>query len=256
MMHSTGSGGGDRGTFQQLDDEQQMPMSFTDTDSTDNLTIATGSSRRRLGFGAMLFLVFLSIAGVSLWIMRSMGSTSGVAAPSEANKVVESFLSERAKAPTTKLPADLLNTDGYTALQVKREELRKNPFVLAGVPASEPDPVRQTGTALITPSNPTATEAPAAPRDDRGQRATQWSAEVDKAAATLKVGSTLIGATPAGSMVSVNGRVLRVGDRLDLSKPPMAFVVAEITTEGAGFTARSEALGAERTVFVKVNQKE
>ncbi|MCE2883200.1 MAG: hypothetical protein LW636_12715 [Planctomycetaceae bacterium] len=256
MMHSTGSGGGERGTFQQLDDEQQMPMSFTDTDAADNLTIATGSSRRRIGFGAMLFLVFLAIAGVSLWVMRSMGSSSGVAAPSEANKVVESFLSERAKAPSTKLPADLLNTDGYTALQVKRDELRKNPFVLAGVPAPEPEPARQTGIAVITPTTPEVPSAPVAPRDDRGQRAAQWSSEVEKAAATLKVGSTLIGATPAGSMVSVNGRVLRVGDRLDSTKPPMAFVVAEITTEGAGFTARSEALGAERTVFVKVNQKE
>lgn len=249
--------GGERGSFQPVDDEQQMPMSYTDADAGDNLTIATGGSRRRLGFGVMLFLVFLAIAAVSLYVMRSIGSSGGVAPPSDANKMVETFLTERAKAAEVKLPPDLLNTDGYTALQVKAEELRKNPFVLSGVP----QPERPVSTALITPTTPAPTgEQPAAPvaapRDDRGQRAAQWATEVDKAAAAIKLGSTLIGATPAGSMVSVNGRVLRVGDKLDLAKPAMSFVVTEITTEGAGFIARNEAIGAERTVFVRVSQKE
>lgn len=256
MSNMPGSGR-DGGSFQSLDEEQQMPLSYTDTDGADNLTIATGGSRRRLGFGVMLFLVFLAIAAVSLYVMRSIGSSSGVAAPSDANKLVETFLTERTKTPEVKLPPDLLNTDGYTALQVKTEELRKNPFVLAGVP----QPERPASTALITPTTTAATgeqpQAPvAAPRDDRGQRAAQWAGEVDKAVAGIKLGSTLIGATPAGSMVSVNGRVLRVGDRLDLAKPTMTFVVTEITTEGAGFMARNEAIGAERTVFVRVNQKE
>jgi len=111
------------------EEARQMPLSFDD--GGESLSLPTATRRRRPGVGAVVFGAVAVVAAGSLFSMRAIGRAGAAEnAPSEAGKLVETFLKERAQAkagaPDAKL--DILDTEGVTALQIAKEDLHKDPF--------------------------------------------------------------------------------------------------------------------------------
>lgn len=232
------------GKFEEPD---TVPLSY---DADDGLSIETTPERRNLGLTTVLLLAVLVVAGVSIVTMRSMGGGDGTTA-GESGKVVDDFLKARTSGkPAEALPVNLLDTDSYSALQIKRDDLRKNPFVLAG--GQQPQqPLQPSGAGASSPAAPAATPVV---RDDRPLRISAWEAEVEKAAAGIKVQSTMTGARADQGMANVNGKVLRPGEMLSLPKSPIVYIVREITSDGVVFEVVNEEYRHARRVTVNVNR--
>lgn len=229
------------GKFEEPD---TIPLSY---DTDDGLSIETTPVRRNLGLTTVLLLAVFVVAGVSIVLMRSMGGGGGTTA-GESGKVVDDFLKARTAAkPAEPLPANLLDTDSYSALQIKRDDLRKNPFVLAGAQ----QPLQPVSADTSSPAAPVATPVV---RDERPMRISAWEAEVEKAAAGIKVQSTITGARPDQGMANVNGKVLRPGEMLSLPKSPIVYIVREITSDGVVFEVVNEEYRHARRVTVNVNR--
>lgn len=242
-MSGTNSGQRTPGKFEEPDD---VPMSFDAND--DGLAIETTPERKKMGLTTILLLAVVVVGAVSLYFMRAIGG-SGDASATASNKVVEDFLKARtAAAAPQEAPKNLLDTDGYAALQIKRDELRKNPFVIASAPPPVA-PVAQSPSS--SPQQPA--QAPVV-RDERPTRIGAWEAEVEKNAAGIKVQSTITGARPDQGMANVNGKVLRPGDMLTLPKSALVYIVREIASDGVVFEVVNEEYRHARRVTVNVNR--
>ncbi|MFM7135138.1 MAG: hypothetical protein ACKO0W_12585 [Planctomycetota bacterium] len=230
------------GKFEEPDN---VPLSY---DADDGLSIETTPVRRNLGLTTLLLVSVVLVAIISVAFMRTVGSGGGTNA-GESGKVVDDFLKARTAAkPAEALPANLLDTDGYAKLQIQRDDLRKNPFVLASAQQPlQPVATNPGGTEPATPAVP-------AVRDDRPMRISAWEAEVEKAAAGIKVQSTITGSRPDQGMANINGKVLRPGEMLSLPKSPIVYIVREISSDGVVFEVVNEEYRHSRRVTVNVNR--
>jgi len=227
------------------DEERQMPLSFED--GKESITVAAGSGRRKLGFGAMLFGGVAAIAVVSLFSMRAIGRAGAAdIPPSEAGALVDTFLKEREGRKDEALRADLLDADGYMKLQIARDELHKNPFIIPGEEMVLQ--VKPSGTATKVES-PTAT--PDA-EDPRPQRGIGWEASCAAAAGMVQVQSAMVSSNPANSMAFVNGQVLRVGETLTINGSNIVFTIKEVAKDGIMLRAWNEEIQREALFRVTV----
>lgn len=225
------------------DEERSIPLSFED--SSESLSVAQTAARRRFGFGSLVLASVAVVAVVSLFSMRTIGrSGAAVIEQSDAGKLVETFLKEQG---TTKkadgLPADLLDSEAYAALRIERDELTKDPFVLAGETVVTVDPVSggDTTPAVVGES----------PEARRAAQIEGWNAIIDAGTAEIRVQSVMFSARGA-SVASVNGKLLKVGDTLTTLKTEMEYRVDAIEQGTVRFRARHESLGVERTVTIPV----
>jgi hypothetical protein len=231
------------------EEARQMPLSFDD--GGESLSLPTATRRRRPGVGAVVFAVVAVGAAASLLSMRAIGRAGAAEnASSEAGKLVETFLKERSQAKAGKDDAklDLLDTDGVTALQIAKEDLRKDPFVLAG----EIGLMAGGSEAAPTGGVPTVASEPAPDRTEALKLA--WEYSVDEGAAGILVQSCLLSSNPANSMAHVNGQVLRMGDAIAVPNTTVIYEITEIGADGIVLRAENADLSHERLVRVLVRR--
>jgi hypothetical protein len=228
------------------EEARQMPLSFDD--GGESLSLPTATRRRRPGFGAVVFGAVAVAAVASLYSMRAIGRAGAAESPaSDAGKLVETFLKERSKDTGAKSAAklDLLDSDGVAALQIAREDLRKDPFVLAG----------ETGLVAGAPTTGEEGQATAAPTPDRAaELRAAWEYAVDEGAAGISVQSCLRSSVAANSMAHVNGQVLRTGDAIAVPNTTVIYEIVEIDSDGIVLRAENADLGHERLVRVLVRR--
>ncbi|MEY3027561.1 MAG: hypothetical protein ACO31E_06925 [Phycisphaerales bacterium] len=218
------------------DEARTMPLSFED--GTDAITVAPGAGRKRFGFGAVLFTSVAAIALVSLFSMRAIGRAGAAEIPpSEASTLVDSFLKEREGKGGVDLKADLLDADGYMKLQISREELQKNPFILMG----------EELVLQVVPGNNAVKVETSAPKfeDPRPARGMTWDAACSAAASSVHVQSAMVSSNPLNSMAHVNGQVLRVGETLAITGSNVVFTITEVHNDGIVLRAWNEELQRE-----------
>ncbi len=225
------------------DEARSIPLSFED--SSESLSVASTAARRRFGFGSLVFASVAVVAVVSLFSMRTIGqSGAAVIAQSDAGKLVETFLKEQGAAKQADgLPADLLDSEAYAALRIEKDELTKDPFVLAGETVVTIDPVTAGESAPIV-----AGESPEARRSAQIEG---WNTIIDAGTLEIRVQSVMYSARGA-SVTSVNGKLLKVGDTLTTLKTAVEYRVDAIEQGAVRFRARHETLGVERVVTVPV----
>jgi len=226
------------------DEERTTPLSFEE--SGEALNVASGPSKRRFGFGAMLFAGIAAVAVVSLFSMRTIARSGAAEMPqSDAGKLVESFLKEQGASKASEgLPADLLDSDAYASLRIEKEDLSKDPFILAGeqvVVNNEP----------VSGSPRTAASPTETPEQRRAAQMEGWNAIVDAGTIEIRVQSVMYSARGT-SVASVNGKLLKVGDMLTTVKTGLEYRVDAIGQGSVRFRARNAEFGVERTVEVAV----
>jgi len=227
------------------DEERQMPLSFED--GKEAITVAPGSGKKKLGFGAMLFGGVALIAVVSLFSMRAIGRAGAAdLPPSEAGALVDTFLKEREGRKDEALRADLLDADGYMRMQIARDELHKNPFIIPGE-----EMVLQVKPSVNATKVDSPSAAPAA-EDPRPQRGIGWEASCAAAAGMVQVQSAMVSSNPSNSMAFVNGQVLRVGETLTINGSNIMFTIKEVAKDGILLRAWNEELQREALFRVTV----
>lgn len=226
------------------EDERQMPLSFED--GKESITVAAGSSRRRFGFGTVLFTSVAVIAVVSLFSMRAIGRASASpGAGSDAETLVDKFLTEREGKSEGAFGSALLDVDGLTRNRIPAEELKKNPFILVGE-----EMVLQVNTA---PGTAMRIDMPTSSQDDGNRsRNLGWDSMCAVAAAQAHVQSAMVSSNPANSMAHVNGQVLRVGETLTVNGSNIVFTIKEITKDGIVLRAWNDDLQREATFRIAV----
>ena len=229
------------------DEDRQMPLSFED--GKEAITVAPGSGRKRLGFGAMLFGSVAVIAVVSLFSMRAIGR-AGAATPAETESeaLVDKFLTEREGKSEQALGSALLDVDGTMRTRIPTEDLKKNPFILMGE-----DPGSGSGPSKAMKVDGTET-APSPEPDMISPRNSTWDALCAAAARAAHVQSAMVSSNPANSMAHVNGQVLRVGETLSINGSTIVFTITEITKDGILLRAWNEDLQREAVFRVAVGK--
>lgn len=227
------------------DDQMSIPLSFED--GKEAITVAQGSSRRRLGFGALLFTSVAAIAVISLFSMRAIGRAG--AAPtvvSDAESLVEKFLNEREGKQGQSLSGGLLDVDGTLKTRIPTEELKKNPFILIG----------EEMVLSVRPSHAMKVvaegEKPPVDESPLGLRGSNWDALCAAAAAAVRVQSAMVSSNPSNSMAHINGQVLRIGETVTVNGSTAVFTIKEITKDGVLLRAWSDDLQREATFRVPV----
>ncbi len=214
--------------------------------SGEGMTITASATRRRFKFSTLALIGAAGASLVCLWSMRAVGRAGAAMPPTEAGKVVESFLKERGANLGAQGPVDISLLAAGSLLPA--EMLRKNPFVLEGRAQVGVMP-----TDVGTPGADAPTSPRAEPRVDvRVQNLSRWQDEVDRAASTIQVDMTLVSSRAASSLVSVNGHSMRVGDEFGVDASEVVFTVHQVDTESATFRAYHEELKHERLVTVPV----
>jgi len=235
----------DLSTGSPADEDRQMPLSFED--GKEAITVAPGSGKKKLGFGAMLFGGVALIAVVSLFSMRAIGRAGAAdLPPSEAGALVDTFLKEREGRKDEALRADLLDADGYMRMQIARDELHKNPFIIPGE-----EMVLQVKPSVNATKVDSPSAAPAA-EDPRPQRGIGWEASCAAAAGMVQVQSAMVSSNPSNSMAFVNGQVLRVGETLTINGSNIMFTIKEVAKDGILLRAWNEELQREALFRVTV----
>ena len=230
------------GAPQGADEERQMPLSFED--GKEAITVAAGSGRKRFGFGTVLFTSVAAIAVVSLFSMRAIGRAgAATTTESEAESLVDKFLTERSGKNEQALAGSLLDVEGSMKTRIPTEELRKNPFILLG----EDIGLQVKATPAMKVDTPTSTA-----EDGHGVRSSSWDALCVASAGSVKVQSAMVSSNPANSMAHVNGQVLRVGETLAINGSNIVFTIKEITKDGILLRAWNEDLQREATFRVPV----
>lgn len=201
--------------------------------------------RRRLG-GVLLFGAVMVAAFGSLWSMRAISRANATTgSPTEAGRLVESYLNERTKAegkPTTaELATAPLPIGGAEELQVPRERLARDPFAA---------PWRTTGRATVEQT------APAAPAADAAlSPVAAWEALVDQGARDFVVESILLAPNPAMSIVSMNGGVFRVGESVMFADQSVRYEIRAVDAGSVTLVAFNAELGHERVVRLLVREQ-
>ena len=221
-----------------------QPIDGASHESAD-LTVGGPRRRRRMGAGAMLFVVVAIAAFASLWSMRAIGRASAAnGESSEAGRLVESYLSEQSRSrglPSAReLSAAPLPVGNAEELQVSRERLTRDPFAAPWRAALVSD--SQAGGEMA--SNGTAT----ADASDAEARIAAWEALVDEGARDFVVGSVLIAPDPKHSIVSMNGGVFRVGECVMFPDRPIRFEIKSVESTAITLAAFNTELARERVV--------
>ncbi len=227
------------------DEERSMPLSFEE--SGESITVASGASRKRFGFGTMVFASVAAVAVVSLYSMRAIGhATASTDAPTDAGKMVDEFLN---RAPVNSAAKDLADDPLFmdaAAVRIERDELTKDPFVLIGE--------NTFGIAVGGSSVGMDAASSQDPAARRAMRVDGWIAVVEAGAADMRVQSVLVSARADMSMANVNGKVLVVGNTISSPGTHTEFTVTAIAAEGVSLRATDAELGCERTVMVPVKR--
>ncbi len=224
-------------------------------DAHGDFTVTSGSTRRRFGFGALVFLAVVVAAVASLWSMRAIGlSAADSSTQSEAGQLVEAFLKERApkaasgeKAATD--AAKPVALDSPRELRIPRKLLVRNPFGPRTADAASPV---EAGASAPRVAADAAAEAAAAAEAEREMRISEWEALVDDGARDFLIQSTLVAANPAASLVNMNGGVYRVGEVVMFPDHPVRYEILLVALDAITLRAANEELNAERTLRLEL----
>jgi hypothetical protein len=217
------------------EEERTMPLSFED--GAESLSVAGGGSRRRFGFGTLAFAGAAAVAVASLFSMRAIGRAGASDAPtSDAGLLVESFLKEQAARKGDAAKSDaLLGAENYAHLQISRDDLQKNPFVLL---AEEPK------IEGVEPGD--ATPARVVAEDPRVARVAEWEQAVVASYEQVKVQSTMLSSRADACLATINSQVYRTGDAVLVPKATVRLTVHLIEADGVTLRAFDAALGCEK----------
>lgn len=209
---------------------------------------ASTRSRRPIGGGALLFGVVMIGAFASLWSMRAIGRASADSgAPTEAGRLVESYLNERTKSQTQPTAADLatapLPIGDMEELQVAREKLQRDPFA---------SPWRS---AVVAAVEQTADMTAAAATPLPESRLAEWEALVDAGARDFVVESILLAPNPAMSIVSMNGAVFRVGESVMFADHAIRYEIKAVDATSVTLAAFNDEFSRERVVRLAVRDR-
>ena len=235
---ATGRAGEDNGL---LEPSESLPF---DRDPST----ARSRPRRRIGGGAMLFGVVMLGAFASLWSMRAIGRASADSGtPTEAGRLVESYLSERTKSQaqpsTAEVAAAPLPIGDMAELQVPRDRLLRDPFA---------SPWRS---ATVAPVGETAGTTAIAAVAGPESRIAEWEALVDSGARDFVVESVLIAPNPAMSIVSMNGGVFRVGESVMFADQSIRYEIRAVDATSVTLAAVNTELSHERIVRLTVRDR-
>lgn len=223
----------------------------TDLHEQGDLTVGGARRRRRLGTGAVLFLVAAIASFGSLWSMRAIGrATAATGESSEAGRLVESYLNEQTKSRNQPSARELssapLPVGGAEELQVPRERLARDPFAApwrqaVAVDSSAGGVLASTGTGASGAS-------------DIEARIAEWDALVDEGARDFVVESVLIAPDPKLSIVSMNGGVFRVGESVMFPDRSIRFEIRSVESTAITLVAFNAELSHERVVRLVIRE--
>jgi len=219
------------------EEERTIPLSFED--GAESLSVASAGSRRRFGFGTLAFAGAAAVAVASLFSMRAIGRAGASDAPtSDAGLLVESFLKEQASRKGDAAKSDaLLGAENYAHLQISRDDLQKNPFVLL---AEEPK------IEGVEPSDATPSRTAAPVADPKAARVAEWEQAVVASYEQVKVQSTMLSSRADACLATINSQVYRTGDAVLVPKATVRLTVHLIEADGVTLRAFDAALGCER----------
>ncbi len=168
--------------------------------SIGGIQVDSSFRKPRVSSNTILVVCVVAVAGTVLWGMRFVGLGAGNAfANTPIDKDLERFAA-RPQTDHTKLLADLQAS--RVERQVNEDEVKKNPFRLAG-PTSPA--VVDEGAVAARLSAEAQRQEDERKRKERGD----LIAKVDAARSNLKLNSTITGSTPAAR---INNRLYRIGD--------------------------------------------
>ncbi len=229
-------------------------------DAHGDLTVTSGSTRRRFGFAFLVLLAVVVAAVASLWSMRAIGlAAADSITQSEAGKLVEAFLQERTPAttqPSAKSATDAATTVAFEApreLRIPRKLLTRNPFAPALAAAAPFADARQAEPGKAVDAAAAEAEAAAQQREFR---ISEWEALVDDGARDFLIQSTLVAANPAASLVNMNGGVYRVGEVVMFPDHPVRYEIVSVALDAITLRAANAELNAERLLRLELAAEE
>lgn len=207
--------------------------------------LAGAETVKRSNAGTLLIIAVIVIAAGGLFSMRFLAKVNA-STNSDGNveESIVSFLnaldggngSKQTKSVLLQNDTTVLNVlkESYTQHQVPLENLAKDPF------------------DLTDDSVPTAT----ATTPDDGSH--QWDARrrerlqaMESASKSLELTSVLMGSTP---LANINGKILRVGDVVDLEKQKIQFRVTAIEADAATLVGEDTALNLKYEITITIKR--
>lgn len=233
------------------DEEAAVPAPNSLDGSADGsmdgaLSGATARVRRRINTGTLILAGVIVASGASLWTMRAVdrAAASGPIISKEDEKVLADALAPRKPAASANADpkAFVDRTEPPVDLQVPAEQVPKNPFVIYAEP---------------TAAGPVA-GAPETPEPPKVDRVAEWQADVDAAAATIVLQSTMSGTDLKKGLVgiaNINGEMLRLGDVFGVDGTEIEFRLEHVERDSIVVRAYNADLKHERLVTVQVQKR-
>jgi hypothetical protein len=207
-MHDMNQTGGQ---VAEMEPSVPLGMGDFDADGGPDPLLTGGDEEKKLNTGALLIVVVLIIAVGVLFTMRQLSQVSATSAPSPVEETVTEFIQNiKTVDPTNKRALTVINED-YQWLQVQLENVQRDPFA----PMYDPIVVQSTNTTHV-PDN-----------DSERQQAERQRYEelVQLGEDRIELKSVLMGRPP---LANVNGKVVRVGDRVPIEGSEISFMVVSI----------------------------
>lgn len=210
---------------------QQFPIGAGGLDDVDSLQgLADEPVGSKLNSSVVVLGIVVICGGAVLIWMSKIGASnnSAFAANNEMDAQIENFLdtmvvTDEDGAEENNMLSGL--THDYTERQVKIDEVQKNPFILATDEVDQAAPIR----------------THADPIDDENkrweQRREEAKTQMEDASKQIVVNSIMSGSNP---LASLNGKIVRVGDKFTAGAEGIPFVIESIDTNTVSLVAVSE----------------
>jgi hypothetical protein len=186
------------------------------------------------------------VAAVGLYSMRTLTSVSADSiVGSEVEKTIESYLKGDAPGEPA-LDASLITEqhdllaslhNDYTEIQVPLDNIQRDPFII--FETRRPDPLAGDD------------DVPAPSNNRFEQERQQRRAAIVTAGERLRLKSVILGSAP---LANVGGRIVRLGDTIEIEDDGIAFTVIEITRTAIALEARDDDYNLIVAVSINLDQ--
>lgn len=207
--------------------------------------LAGAETVKRSSAGTMLIIAVIVIAAGGLFSMRFLAKVSANSqTDGEVEQNIVSFLAMIDGGPGTKSQDSVLFKNDTTVLNVLKESYTEHQVPIENL-AKDPFNLGDGETELVTPEpGDTSNRAWEQQRREKLQA-------IEAASKTLQLTSVMLGATP---LANLNGKILRVGDTLNLDKQEVVFRVTKIESDSATLVGEDAALNVRFEVTVSIKR--
>lgn len=211
--------------------KQQFPIGAGGFDNVDDLQGLTDEpTGSKLNSSVVVLGIVVICGGAVLFWMKQMSAanTSAFAANNEIDTQIENFLDTMIVTDENGTEeSNVLNrlTHNYTERQVKIDEVQKNPFILDTDKVDQAVPIQ----ALTDPADYEIRQWE--------KRREEAKAQMESASKQIVINSIMSGSNP---LASLNGKIVRIGDKFTAGAESIPFVVESIDTNTVSLVAESE----------------